>query len=51
MYTLKRFHARAVVKGFSQISSFNYKEIFAPIIHYEFLYLLLMICAKSKQQP
>jgi len=49
--TLERFRARALAQGFSQAPAFNFKDTFAPPIHYKSLPLLLVICARSKWQP
>ncbi|KAF8662075.1 hypothetical protein AX16_001214 [Volvariella volvacea WC 439] len=37
--------ARLVAKGFSQIEGINYNEIFSPVIHYEFVCLMLALAA------
>ena len=46
--TLERFRARAVAQGFSQAPSFDFEDTFAPVIRYEFLRLLIAICARNK---
>jgi len=38
-------HARLVAKGFSQIESINYEEIFSPVIHYETVHLMFSLVA------
>lgn len=42
---IKQYSARLVAKGFSQISGQDHDEIFAPIVHYDSLGLLLAISA------
>jgi len=46
--TLERYRARAVAKGYSQVSGFDFEDTFAPVIRYESLRFLLAICAKNQ---
>jgi len=48
---VERYKARLVAKGFSQILDQDYDEIFAPIVRYDSLRLLLAISAYKGWGP
>jgi hypothetical protein len=48
---VKRYKAQLVGKGFSEILGYNYNEIFAPIVYYDSLRLLLELSACKGSRP
>jgi hypothetical protein len=49
--SVERYKARGVGKGYSQTPGEDYDEIFAPVVRYESLRLLLEICAHFGWKP
>ena len=45
---LEIYRARAVAQEFSQAPGFDFEDTFAPVISYESLRLLLVLCARNK---
>ena len=48
---IDRYKARVVAKGFSQIPGEDFDEIFAPVVRYDSLRLLIAISAHYKWKP
>jgi hypothetical protein len=49
--TVERFKARGVAKGYSQVPGQDFDDIFAPVVRYESLRLLLALCAHYGWKP
>lgn len=43
---VKRYKARLVARGFSQVEGVDYGEVYAPVVHTDSLRLLFAICAQ-----
>ena len=48
---VERLKARGVAKGYSQTPCQDYDKIFAPVVRYESLQLLLAICTHNGRKP